>query len=180
MTSATDSIELSLKKKVFNADPLGLEPIPDDTRERFLQFKLLDTYRTLLSFQSIVEIQQLSSLDILPVPEIKSPMLGVYNWRSEMLWLADFNALVGNRPLWHGESYLEQAIVIVVQSPQATLGLVVEQVNDIELIDPAEIYQQADWHPPGLAPYIHGCLTGHQGIIFNAAAIITQLSQKSA
>ncbi|MEM6252442.1 MAG: chemotaxis protein CheW [Cyanobacteria bacterium P01_D01_bin.156] len=177
MTVATNFLELEFNKLSFKADPLGLDPIPEDTRQRFLRFQLLEGYKTFLSLQSILEIRHLSTSSILSIPDISTPMLGVCNWRSEILWLADLNALVGNIPLWHMHPLLEQATVIIVEFNQIKIGLVVEQVDDIDLLEPQDIQQQ-DWCPSELTPYVAGCLTNPEGVILDAAAIVEHLLQK--
>ena len=177
MASIMNTLQSPLQEKLVQIDPLGLDPIPEDTRQRFLRFKLLEEHRTLLSLQAIVEVRQLTTLDILPIPEVSSSMLGVCNWRGEILWLSDLNALVGSRPLWHQASLLEQPMVIVVQRGQTTIGLVVEQVDDIELIEPQSICPKADLCTPTLAPYVMGYLADHQGVILDAAAIIEHVYQ---
>ncbi|MFG6099534.1 chemotaxis protein CheW [Leptolyngbyaceae cyanobacterium CCMR0082] len=172
-----NTLQSPLQEQLAQIDPLGLDPIPEDTRQRFLRFKLLEEHRTLLSLQAIAEVQQLKTLDILPIPEVSNSMLGVCNWRGEILWLIDLNALVGNRPLWHQAPLLEQAMVIVVQRAPKTIGLVVEQVDDIELIEPQSICPKTDLCAPTLAPYVTGCLANHQGVILDTVAIIEHMYQ---
>lgn len=179
MAFTTSTLQSPLQKTAAQIDPLGLEPIPDDTRQRFLQFRLLEEYKTLLPLQNIAEVQQLNTLDILPIPEISSFMLGVCNWRGEILWLADLNALVGNGSLWHQAPLLEQPVAIVVQSAEKTIGLVVEQVDDIELIEPQSICQQTDLFSPTLAPYVTGYIADYQGLVLNTTAIVDHLLQGS-
>ncbi|NEQ53392.1 MAG: chemotaxis protein CheW [Leptolyngbya sp. SIO3F4] len=158
-------------------DPLGLSPIPADTRQRFLRFKLLGKYDSLLPLQDITEVKTLAISDILPVPEQKNSVLGVCNWRGEILWLADLNALVGDRPLWHQIPLLEEPIAIVVESAQRSVGLVVEKVDDIELIVPESIQIQNDFCSPIQASYVAGYLPDHKGIILHTAAIVKHLLQ---
>ena len=172
-----NTLQSPLKEQLAQSDPLGLDPIPEDTRQRFLRFKLLEEHRTLLSLQGIAEVRQLTTLDILPIPEVSNSMLGVCNWRGEILWLIDLNALVGNRPLWHQAPLLEQAMVIVVQRAQKAIGLVVEQVDDIELVEPQSICPKTDLCAPTLAPYVTGYLANHQGVILDTVAIIEHMHQ---
>lgn len=177
MTFIANTLQSPLQETSAQIDPLGLVPIPEDTRQRFLRFRILKEQRTFLSLNNIAEVRQLSLLDILPVPETSSSMLGVCNWRGEILWIADLNALVGSPPLWHQVPLLEQAMVIVVKIAQKTVGLVVEQVDDIELIEPQVIDQQTDLFDSTLAPYVMGYLTNHQGMILDTAAIVENLCQ---
>ena len=170
----SELLQLSSEDTAIQIDPLGLEPIPDDTRQRFLRFKLAEENRTLLPLQDITEVLQLETVDILPIPDISNSILGVCNWRGEILWLADLNALVGNSPLWHQVPFLEQPAVIVVKSTKKMIGLVVQQVDDVELIEPQSIHQQTNLYSPALAPYVTGYLSDHQGTVLNTIAIVEQ------
>ncbi|MEM9265179.1 MAG: chemotaxis protein CheW [Cyanobacteria bacterium P01_F01_bin.13] len=158
-------------------DPLGLEPIPNDTRQRFLRFRLSGKNETLLPLEAIAEVRPLEIEDILPIPEISSSVLGVCNWRGELLWLIDLNMLVGDIPLWHQAPLLEEAIAIVVQLGQQSIGLIVEQVDDVELIEPELIQPQPDLCSSTLATFVAGYLPHHQGTVLDAKAIFEQSFQ---
>ena len=79
--------------------------------------------------------------------------------------------------MWHQAPLLEQAMVIVVQRAPKAIGLVVEQVDDIELIEPQSICPKTDLCAPTLAPYVTGCLANHQGVILDTVAIIEHMYQ---
>ncbi|MEO0394797.1 MAG: chemotaxis protein CheW [Cyanobacteria bacterium P01_A01_bin.137] len=179
MTSAISVLESSFETISTQHDPLGLEPIPDDTRQRFLRFKLSGVNGSLLPLQDIAEVRQLATADILPVPEIANSILGVCNWRGEILWLVDLNALMGERPLWDQTPLLEQPTAIVVQSARYSIGLVVERVDDVELIEPELIDQQTELSSPTLAPYVVGYLPDHKGMVLDARAIVDHFLQVS-
>lgn len=178
MAPTINVLQSPREETAVHSDPLGLEPIPEDTRQRFLRFRLAGENRTLLPLQNIAEVRYLETADILPVPEISSSVLGVCNWRGEILWLADLNALIGDSPLWRQTPLLEQPVAIVVQSAQKSVGLVVEQVDDIELLDPTSIRQQTDICSPTLAPFIVGYLPEHKGTVLDSIAIVECLLQE--
>lgn len=177
MASTINTQQSPLEKTSFQIDPLGLAPIPDDIRQRFLKFKLLGEYQTLLPLENIIEVHQLSTLDILPIPETSRSILGVCSWRGDTLWLTDLNALVGNSSLWHQFPSLMQSVAIVVQSAQKKLGLVVERVDDIEQIEPQSIHQNTDLCSPMWAPYVAGYIADHPGLVLDVAAIVADCFQ---
>ncbi|MEM1308281.1 MAG: chemotaxis protein CheW [Cyanobacteria bacterium P01_H01_bin.153] len=159
-------------------DPLGLAPIPEDKRQRFLQFRLAEESKILLPLHDVVEVLQLETAEILPVPEVSSWVVGVCNWRGEILWLVDLNTLVGNSPLWQQEPTLEQPTAIIVQSEGCAVGLVVNQVNDVEQFDPEHISQQTDLCSAGLAAIVAGYLPDHQGIVLDVSATVKRSRQQ--
>ena len=172
-------LQLPFEGAAPQRDPLGLESIPDDTRQRFLRFRLAGENGTFLPIQDIVEVRPLKTTDILPIPEISSSILGVCNWRSEILWLIDLNILVGDLPLWKQFPVLEEPIAIVVQSPQQSVGLVVEKVDDVELLDPESIHQPTDLSPSEIAPFVVGYLPDHKGTVLDALTIVEYFLQES-
>ncbi|MEM6836782.1 MAG: chemotaxis protein CheW [Cyanobacteria bacterium P01_C01_bin.120] len=159
-------------------DPLGLAPIPEDKRRRFLQFRLAEESKILLPLHEVVEVLQLETSEILPVPEMPSWILGVCNWRGEVLWLTDLNTLVGNSPLCQQDPTLEQLIAVIVQSEGCSVGLVVNQVDDVEQFDPEHIHQQEGLYSAGLAAIVAGYLPDHKGIVLDVSATVERSRQK--
>ncbi|NJM77688.1 MAG: chemotaxis protein CheW, partial [Acaryochloridaceae cyanobacterium RU_4_10] len=66
-------------------------------------------------------------------------MLGVCNWRGEVLWLADLGHCLGFEPLYTQSLRKGQVNTIIVHNNGQTLGLGVEQVNEMLWCDRAQI-----------------------------------------
>ena len=162
---------MSVSSTATSLDPLTLEQLPPDIRQRLLRFPLGQRDSALLPLEQIAEILKLSVADILPVPEMPSCVLGICNWRGEMLWLIDLNHLVGYSPVsW--VSGVSPA-VMVVQVDNQSVGLVVQHVNDIELHDLLQLQPTAiGLFPPRLLPFILGALPGDNGTVLDATAIM--------
>jgi positive phototaxis protein PixI len=157
---------------INNLDWLTLEPPSPDTRQRLLRFPLGKVGSVLLPLEQIAEVLRLDGVDILPVPEMPNCVLGISNWRGEMLWLVDLNHLMGDEPLSGIGQLSASPTAIVIEVEEECLGLVVSSVDDIELHE-LERLQPAT---PGLFPaklllFIRGYLPGNQGVVLNAAAI---------
>ncbi|MBT9311997.1 chemotaxis protein CheW [Leptothoe kymatousa] len=157
---------------VLELDPLGLEPIPEDTRQRFLRFQTCADEATLLPLKDIAAVLQVTIDELLPVPDMATWLLGVCNWRGEMLWLVDVNSLLGKVPLWHQNPRLETMMVIVIQAEERSVGLAVEQVDDVELIDPDRIVQSEKLGAAITDPMVAGHLPEHGGIILDALRLV--------
>lgn len=153
-------------------DPLGLIPLPVDNRQRFLRFVLSQKDDALLPLDRILEVMQLPLEDIFPVPDMSSCILGVCSWRGETLWLVDLNHLVGYAPLYQQVQMLASPIVVVVQHEGRSLGLVVEQVSDVDLFDDEAIRMESGLCPPGLEPFVLGYCPHQGGTVLNASAIV--------
>ena len=159
-------------------DPLTLEPLPPETRQRLLRFPLSQEESGLLPLEQITEIIRLNWVEILPVPEMPSCILGIGNWRGEMLWLVDLNELVGYTPLSKSGEMLASPVAIVIETNNQPLGLVVKQVNDIELHDLQQLQPAtAGTFPPKVMPFVLGSLPGVSDIVLDITAISRLLTE---
>ena len=134
-----------------------------------LRFPLGSEDSALIPLEQIREILSLDIAEILPVPEMPGCVLGIGNWRGEMLWLVDLNHLVGYPPLTFVAS---SPLAIVVQVNNQSVGLVVEQLNDIESHDLQQLHPSVlGIFPPHLQPFVLGFLPEGGGIVLNVTFI---------
>jgi positive phototaxis protein PixI len=106
---------------------------------RFLRFQLGNDDTGLLPVDGVLQVLSIDVGEILPVPQMPSSVLGVYNWRGDMLWLVDFQKLVGLPPIFATHQENQNWMTIVINIQQKVIGLVVKQVDDIEPRDRREI-----------------------------------------
>lgn len=112
------------------------------TTQQFLRFHLMPDTTAMLPIQQLTEVLTIPTDQIVPISHMPPWVMGVYNWRGEILWIIDIGHLVGLTP-WHqqessGSAY--KAIVLKAHSNQGKtttiknlmLGLVVSSVEDIE------------------------------------------------
>ncbi|WP_013321244.1 CheW domain-containing protein [Gloeothece verrucosa] len=135
--------------------------------EQFLRFYLVPDTTVILPLTQLTEVLSIPLGQIIPIPQMPSWIMGVYNWRGEILWMVDLGQLLGLTP-WHQQSITSsfyRAIVLhSMSSEQAptrvkgqVLGLVVSQVEDIEWCNPQEIQSPpASAITPCLAPFLRG------------------------
>ncbi|MFG6102259.1 chemotaxis protein CheW [Leptothoe sp. EHU-05/26/07-4] len=176
-STVVSQLQSSLQETAALSDPLGLEPIPEDTRQRFLRFKLSGENGTLLPLETIIEILQLEPVEILPVPEVPAYLLGVCHWRGAILWLTDLNVLVGSPPLWQQAPSLEKPLVIVIESGDRRVGLAVEQVDDVEMVAPETIHLPTEFDSTPIAPFVMGYLPNHGGTVLDVDVIVERSLQ---
>ncbi|NJM73973.1 MAG: chemotaxis protein CheW [Scytonema sp. RU_4_4] len=148
---------------VTSLEPLELDPLPPETNlSKLLCFPLGLQDSALLPLKQIAEIIRVNLVEILPVPEMPSCILGICNWRGEMLWLLDLNHLVGYPVLTTGVT----RIAIVVMVNEQAVGLVVPQVDDIELHDLQQLQKaSAGLFPPKLLPFVLGALPNGKTVL---------------
>ena len=99
-------------------------------------------------------------------------ILGVCSWQGETLWLVDLNHMVGYTPLCRQSQLVSPPIVIVVQAKGKSLGLVVEQVSDVDLFDESTIHMEPGLCPPSLEPFVTGYCPQQGGTVLNTSAIV--------
>ncbi|MBW4574038.1 MAG: chemotaxis protein CheW [Aphanothece sp. CMT-3BRIN-NPC111] len=146
---------------MFALEPPNSANSPQSSEQKFLSFKLGLKDTALLPLECVTELFQVSVADILPVPQVPSCVLGVYNWREEMLWLVDLNALTGFPPLIQEDISLLTLMALVVQAQGQFIGLVVQQVKDIELLDTKKLKApEAGLFNPELLPFLQGYFIG--------------------
>ncbi|HEY9297736.1 MAG TPA: chemotaxis protein CheW [Phormidium sp.] len=141
--------------------------------EKFLRFQLGTEGIALLPLSIIKQVMQVSVTEILSVPQMPSSVLGIYNWRGEMLWMVDIGKFMGFPDLTTGG--LENLMAIAIQVEEQYLGLVVQQINDIELHDVNQINMPSlGLFSPEILPYLQGYLIGANKevlMVLNANAI---------
>lgn len=119
------------------------------SEQKLLSFKLGEKDVAGIALESIVEVFPFSLKEILPVPEVPECVLGLYNWRGEMLWWVDLEHMLGMSPLTTtGSSSVSSHMAMVIQVQEKTLGLLIRQLLDIELVD----LRQIKTPTPGLFP----------------------------
>ncbi|MCG9884364.1 MAG: chemotaxis protein CheW [Cyanobacteria bacterium] len=120
------------------------------------------------------EVLRVHGPDILPVPHMPESVLGVYNWRGDMLWMVDLNHLVGFPPIapdLHSDT-VRTAVAIVLECDRQHLGLVVPQIDDIEWHEAPNLQSpSAGLFPDRLLPFVSGYLTEASSMVLSAEAI---------
>jgi positive phototaxis protein PixI len=125
---------------------------------QFLSFQLPPDTGAMLPTHQLVEITTLHLSQVVPIPDVSPALLGVCNWRGEVLWLADLGLLLGFEPLYTHSLQKGQVNTIIIQRNGRMLGLGVEQVNQMVWCDRAQI-QPA--HMTHLSALLTRCLQGY-------------------
>ena len=140
----------------------------------------------LLPMEQLTEVLTIPNGQIVPIFHMPAWVMGVYNWRGEILWMVDLGHLVGLTP-WHQQASstsVYKAIVLQAHSNQAApnnvksewLGVVVNRVEDIEWCNPDWIQSPpASTVTPELAPFLRGYWlkpSGEMLVVIDGQAII--------
>jgi positive phototaxis protein PixI len=137
------------------------------SEQQFLRFYLFPNTTALLPIQQLTEVLTIPTDQIVPIFHMPAWVMGVYNWRGEILWMVDFGHLVGLTP-WHQQpnsASAYTAVVLQARSHQVSstnvksqmLGVVVNRVEDIEWCNPDWIQSPpSSTVTPELVPFLRG------------------------
>lgn len=146
-----------------------LEAMPhQNQQQQFLKFDLEPDTKIMLPIEQITEVLKIELGQIIPIPEMPAWVMGVHNWRGEILWMLDLGSLIGLNAWYEQENTTLNCTAIVLstktteqikeqQSEKTSLGLIVTRVEDIEWCNPDLIQS-----PPGaaitaeIAPFLRG------------------------
>lgn len=148
--------------------------------QRFLRFHLGFEDTALLPIDEVREVLRIAATDILPVPHMPESVLGVYNWRGEIVWTIDLNQLVGFPAIAPDLTATSSAIAIVLECDGQHLGLVVPQIEDIEWHDSPNVQPpSAGLFPDRLLPFVQGYLSEASSMVLNPRAIARASAQQA-
>jgi positive phototaxis protein PixI len=146
--------------------------------QQFLRFHLEPDINAALSVDQMTEVFTVSTSKVVPIPHMPAWVIGVYNWRGEILWLVDLGHLLGGTPLYQQTSSRSLYTAIVISSQQSggrqgsntagkkMLGLAVNRVEDMEWLN-SDLIQS----PPesavnaALLPFLRGYWLKNSGEI---------------
>lgn len=125
--------------------------------QQFLCFQLAQS-QTMLPTQQLAEILSLDVSQVVPVPDMAPSLLGVCNWRGEILWLVDLSALLGFQPLYTRSLRQGKVSIIIIQHEGHMLGLAVDVIHQMVWCDSQQIQSSLTAQ---ITPELARCLQGY-------------------
>ncbi len=123
-----------------------------------LSFSLSPTTQALLPAHECLEVLPLPMSQVVGIPDMPPAVMGVANWRGEVLWLLDLASWLGFGSLLElAPNQINYNVLIIAQEKQR-LGLVVTQVGQMFQCPLAQLQS-----PPGteMTPTLAQCLRGY-------------------
>ena len=131
--------------------------------EQFLRLHLVPETKVLLPIQQVTEVLTIPVGQIVPIPHMPACVMGVHNWRGDVLWMVDLGHLGGLTPYYQQAMRMVHTAVVLQGRDKAstqkcqTLGLVVDRVEDVEWCDPDVIQPlPSSTLTSALAPLLRG------------------------
>jgi positive phototaxis protein PixI len=146
-------------------------------QQQFLRFQLqpFDFTQGTSNLMALMEIDLVTELvniqidRVVPMPHLPPAVMGVYNWRGEILWIVDLAMSMGMRGSPLRTRSLQPTIVltsrVTPENPvQKTVGLAVNEIAEIEWFDPDLIQSPVSTQiQPELSRWVSGWLVSATG-----------------
>ena len=122
--------------------------------------------------QRVTELVNIQIDRVVPMPHLPPAVMGVYNWRGEILWIVDLAMLLGTAIGTRRYRSLQPTIILASTtsdgSPAATeqaqtIGLVVDEIAEIEWYQPDLIRPHPNRVNPALSTWVRGVWASAQG-----------------
>lgn len=139
---------------------------------RFLRFYFNDRETALLPLNRIQQVLKVPVVEILPVPHMADYVLGIYNWRGEMLWLVDLAQQLGFASSLPEIRSLDTVTAIAIQTEHKFLGVIVPQLRDIETHSPHQLQPPTSVFPAKLLPFMQGYFISSSSPVLDATALM--------
>lgn len=163
-----------------------------EEKKQFLKFSLEPNTKVMLPILEVTEVLKIPLGKIVPIPQMPSWAMGIYNWRGEILWTIDLGHLIGLHTWYQQQKNKPNYSVIVVSlgrkdskksSSTVSLGLVVTKVEDIEWCNPDLIQSlPTSAVTSESAPFLQGYFVNPEGnmiLVLNSNAIIAAMPKTS-
>ena len=167
-------MSITTQSQYTGVNPASLTSGLGATLNQFLRFHVLPDMTALIPIEQLTEILKVSLPQITPMPHLPEWIMGVYNWRGEILWLIDLGNLIGLTPWYQQENPPSTTSVIILDVCRTTeedgmsenlpLGLLVHRVEDIEWLNTDQLQSPpASMVTEELAPFLCGYWLDAQG-----------------
>lgn len=157
--------------------------------QQFLRFHLMPDTTALLPVRQMTEVLTLAINEVVPIPHMPAWVMGVYNWRGEILWLVDLGQLIGLAPIYQQATSRSTYTAIIVHTTKqgagtgsqntGMLGLLVNRVEDMESCNP-DLIQSPPMAAvsPELVPFLRGYWLKPNGeilVVLDSDSIIARM-----
>ncbi len=151
----------------------------------FLKFRLDEQTQAVVAMPHTQEAIVLPIGRISVIPNLASPILGLFNRRSSLLWLVDLPEILGLKPL---ERHRQSYDVVLFKVDETPLAVAVQEIQGVVRFDRTDIKSPIGNFDPALTPYLQGWILQEQEIllvldsqaIINAQVLTNSASQSIA
>jgi chemotaxis signal transduction protein len=97
----------------------------------YLSLVLSVDHQVLIPSHQVIEIISVSPTQITAIPQVDKPIMGIYSWRGEILWVVDGSSLLGNTALCDRNFWGPRYSIFVVRESGEHIGIMVPDVGNL-------------------------------------------------
>jgi positive phototaxis protein PixI len=127
-----------------------LEKIIGQNDHSFLCLSLNAKTQVLLAAHYLTEISTLKANQIVPIPDVMPQVMGVCDWRGEVLWLIDLAYLLRYKPLCRLGHRQSDYPTLIIHHDGCHMGFVVQKIHQIQRYEAQTILPASALLPPGV------------------------------
>jgi positive phototaxis protein PixI len=162
----------SYQSTIASLESLFSSPVIVQTGQKFLRCQLGPDRTALILVDRVIAVLTVHVGEVLAVPHMPNFVLGIYNWRGEIIWLLDLAAQLGLSASTLATNPVSLPIIIA-QVGEQSFGLAVLQIFDIESHDIEQLHPATPGlFSPQLQPFVKGYLADDRSTVLNTVAII--------
>jgi chemotaxis signal transduction protein len=105
------------------------ELIEDNTL--YLSLILSIDQQVLIPSHQIVEIITISPTQITAIPQITKPIMGIYSWRGEVLWVIDGASMLGETAFCDQHFWKPKYSIFIIRESGEHIGVMVPDVGNL-------------------------------------------------
>lgn len=120
----------------------------------YLRFFIESGEELALSAMGIREVLSLTSDQITPVPNVSPFLMGVLNFRGQVVWVSDIGQFLGTTKLLNVER--AEISIIVIEAQEITVGLAVAQVRGMEWLRIDALVPPSSSAADSMFPFLKG------------------------
>jgi purine-binding chemotaxis protein CheW len=147
---------------VLNLDFLTSDETPDDRDvnagsrdgELCLRFDVPSGNEFALPASGVREVMSVYFDRITPIPNASPFLLGTYNWRGQVIWVADLGQFLGDSVLVNTDQ--NEVSVLIVEEQELVMGFAVRAVANTEWLDLERMLAPDPQMPTAMNGFIKG------------------------
>jgi chemotaxis signal transduction protein len=136
---ATQAIASRTIDTPFTTTALGQSPLTEDLSQEeiaedgtlYLSLILSANQQVLIPSHQVVEIISVEPTQLTTIPQVEKPIMGIYSWRGEVLWVVDGAALLGDVALCDRNFWSPRYSIFVIRESGEHIGIMVPDVGNL-------------------------------------------------
>lgn len=132
----------------------SFQPLQNPEGDLYLRFFVESGEEFALPAMGIREVLALAPAQITPVPNVSPLLMGVLNFRGQVVWVSDVGQFLGNTKLLNTER--AEIPIIVIESQDTMVGLAVEQVKGMDWLNFDALVPPSSSATDSVSPFVKG------------------------